>query len=73
MIIGAITWFLWTAFVHTAEAKTLGISQILTGSQTILGLPWSVVDPLVIALPLSLIVMIAFQLKEREGKSPVIS
>lgn len=65
MLIGAVTWFVWTAFVHTAEAKTLGISQMLTGAQTVLGLPWSVIDPLVIALPISLIVMVLFQLKER--------
>lgn len=67
MGIGALVWFFWTAFVHTAEAKTLGISQMLTGAQTILGLPFSVIDPLIIALPLSLIVMVAFQLKERSA------
>ena len=67
MLTGAVTWFIWTAFVHSAEAKTLGISQMLTGAQSLLGLPWSVIDPLVIALPLSLIVMIIFQL--REGKT----
>ncbi|HWQ65486.1 MAG TPA: sodium:solute symporter family protein [Methanospirillum sp.] len=65
MAIGAVVWFIWTAFVHAAEAKTLGISQFLIGAQTVLGLPWTVVDPLIIALPLSLIVMIIFQLKEK--------
>nr|WP_319539394.1 sodium:solute symporter family protein [uncultured Methanospirillum sp.] len=68
MIIGALTWFFWTAFVHTSEAKTLGISQALTGVQTILGLPWSVIDPLVFALPLSFIVMVLCQLRERRPK-----
>jgi len=63
MVVGAVTWFFWTAFVHSAEAKTLGISQVLTGMQTILGLPWSVIDPLVVALPLSLIVMILCQIR----------
>lgn len=71
MLIGTITWFFWTAFVHTAEAKTLGLSQFLIGAQTILGLPWSVIDPLVVALPLSFIVMIAFQLRGRAGEHPV--
>lgn len=65
MIIGAVIWFLWTVFVHTAEAKVLGISQLLTGSVTILGAPWTVIDPLVIALPVSLIVMVLFQLMSR--------
>ncbi len=69
MLTGAIIWFFWTAFIHAAEAKTLGISQFLTGAQTILGLPYSVIDPLVIALPLSLVVMVIFQLKERQASS----
>ena len=73
ILTGSITWFVWTAFVHAAEAKTLGISQFLTGAQTVLGLPWSVVDPLVIALPISLIVMIIFQLRERTGAAPVVA
>ncbi len=65
MIIGAFIWFFYTVFIHTAEAKALGISQLLTGSVTILGAPWTVIDPLVIALPISLIVMVVFQLRER--------
>ncbi len=68
MFIGTLAWFLWTAFVHTAEAKILGISQALTGLQTILGLPWSVIDPLVIALPLSFIAMVFCQLREQKSK-----
>jgi SSS family solute:Na+ symporter len=66
MAVGTLAWFIWTAFVHTAEAKILGISQFLTGAQTVLGLPWSVIDPLIIALPLSLIVMIIFQIRSRK-------
>ena len=27
MVSGAVVWFLWTAFVHTAEAKPLGLCQ----------------------------------------------
>jgi len=73
MLIGALTWFFWTAFVHTAEAKILGISQLLTGVQTILGLPWSVIDPLLVALPLSFIVMIICQTRERRENIQVIS
>ena len=65
MIIGASTWLFYTVFVHTAEAKVLGISQLLTGYVTILGAPWTVIDPLIIALPISAIVMIIFQLSDR--------
>lgn len=65
MIMGAFIWFFYTVFIHTAEAKALGISQFLTGSVTILDAPWTVIDPLVIALPISLIVMVSFQVRER--------
>ena len=64
MIVGAAVWLFWTVFVHTAEAKVLGISEFLTGSVTILGAPWTVIDPLIIALPASIIVMVLFQLRE---------
>lgn len=65
MSVGAVVWFFWTVFVHTAEAKVLGISEYLFGSVTILGAPWIVIDPLVIALPASLVVMVLFQLREK--------
>ena len=61
MVSGAVVWFLWTGFVHTAEAKPLGICQALFGVPSLLPLPWSVIDPLVIALPVSLVVMVALQ------------
>jgi solute:Na+ symporter, SSS family len=52
--VGAIVWFVWTAFFHAAEAKPLGICQALFGKPYLLGLPWSNVDPMVIALPCSI-------------------
>ena len=53
LVAGAGTWFLWTAFVHLKESAPLGISKLLFGTDALLGMPWQVVDPLVIALPLS--------------------
>lgn len=61
MVSGAVVWFLWTAFVHTAEAKPLGLCQAIFGRASLLTLPWSVIDPLVIALPVSLVVMLVLQ------------
>jgi SSS family solute:Na+ symporter len=61
MITGAVVWFVWTAFFHAAEAKPLGLCQALFGKVTLLGAPWTAVDPIVIALPISLIVMVALQ------------
>jgi SSS family solute:Na+ symporter len=57
LVVGGITWFLWTAFVHVKESSALGIAEWLFGKQSLLGLPWDLVDPLVIALPLSVITL----------------
>ncbi|MDD1664662.1 MAG: sodium:solute symporter family protein, partial [Methanomicrobiales archaeon] len=59
LITGAVAWFFWTLFVHRAESAPLGISRLLTGSDALLGVPWQVIDPLVIALPISILVLIA--------------
>lgn len=50
---GAVSWFLWTAFVHVKESSVLGISDALFGVQSVLPMPWGVVNPIVIALPVS--------------------
>jgi len=63
MITGAVVWFLWTAFFHAAEAKPLGLCQAIFGKVTLLGAPWTAVDPIVIALPISLVVMVALQVQ----------
>ena len=70
MVSGAVVWFLWTGFVHTAEAKPLGICQALFGVPSLLPLPWSVIDPLVIALPVSLVVMVALQNHYGNNRAP---
>lgn len=66
---GAVAWFVWTAFFHAAEAKPLGLCQALFGKVTLLGAPWTAVDPIVIALPISLVIMVALQYQSK--KTPV--
>ncbi|MDO9034044.1 MAG: sodium:solute symporter family protein [Methanoregula sp.] len=61
MVTGAVIWFIWTAFFHAAEAKPLGLCQAIFGKVTLLGSPWTAVNPLVIALPISLAVMVLMQ------------
>jgi len=61
MVTGAVIWFIWTAFFHAAEAKPLGLCQAIFGKVTLLGSPWTAIDPLVIALPISLAVMVLMQ------------
>jgi SSS family solute:Na+ symporter len=63
MVTGAVVWFVWTAFFHAAEAKLLGLCQAIFGRATLLGAPWTAVDPIVIALPISLVVMVVMQVQ----------
>jgi len=63
MVTGAVVWFVWTAFFHAAEAKPLGLCQAIFGKVTLLGAPWTAVDPIVIALPISLLVMVVLQVQ----------
>jgi solute:Na+ symporter, SSS family len=72
MVSGAAAWFLWTAFVHAAEAKPLGLCQAIFGKASLLGLPWSVIDPIVIALPISFIVMIVMQVRAEKRQPAAV-
>jgi SSS family solute:Na+ symporter len=60
LVVGAAAWFGWTAFVHIKESQPLGISMLLFGKDAVLSMPWQVVDPLVIALPLSVTALALF-------------
>ncbi len=58
LVVGAVTWFAWTAFVHTKESQPLGICEALFGTDSLLaGTSWTVVDSLVIAIPLSILAL----------------
>jgi solute:Na+ symporter, SSS family len=58
LLVGAISWFSWTFFVHIAESQPLGICKALFGTDTLLaGTPWIYVDALVIAIPLSVLAL----------------
>lgn len=69
-VAGAGVWLFWTVFVHAAEAKPIGLSQALFGTPTLLGAPWTVIDPLVFALPLSGIVILGVQALRLSSRTP---
>jgi SSS family solute:Na+ symporter len=58
LVVGALSWFLWTVFVHTAEAAQLGICKALFGQVTLLGAPFNVIDPLIVGLPLAAVTLV---------------
>ena len=57
MLVGFVTSLFWLVFVHGRTAAGLGISEALVGTPHIVpahwSLTWTVVDPVVVALPLS--------------------
>ena len=69
-VAGAGVWLFWTVFVHAAEAKPIGLSQALFGTPTLLGAPWTVIDPLVFALPLSGVVILGVQALRLSSRTP---
>jgi SSS family solute:Na+ symporter len=69
-IAGTFSWLFWTIFVHAAEAKPIGITQAVFGVPTLLGAPWNVIDPLVIALPLSTLVIVMVQALRLSARMP---
>jgi SSS family solute:Na+ symporter len=42
-------------FLHASEARVFGLSEALFGKTVLLGGVWPVVDPMVLALPVSII------------------
>ena len=62
MMAGFGSSLLLMAFIHAKEASALGLSQLLFSRATLLGFPWTVVDPIIISLPLSALVMVAVSL-----------
>lgn len=71
LITGGAVWFAWTAFVHVKESSALGISGFLFGKDTLMAMPWPVVDPLIIALPLSTLALVTMKLWESRAAAPL--
>ena len=58
LAVGTLVWFFWTFFVHKAESAALGICRALFGVDSLLGMPWQVVDPLIVAIPCSIAALV---------------
>jgi len=68
LVTGALAWFIWTAFVHLKESQVLGLSKLITGNDALLPMPWQVVDPIIIALPLSIVALAMVVVYEKTWK-----
>ena len=64
---GTLVTVFWYLFVHKAEAVPLGVAKMLLGRDLLIGqMPWPVVDPILVALPLALIVTLVVSLITRK-------
>lgn len=73
MVTGVVAWGLWVLLVHEKESAALGLARALSGKGSLLaGTSWAVVDPIVVALPLSALVTVVVSLAGRpDAPAPV--
>ena len=69
---GFLVSLLWMLFAHEHEAKVIGLCRLFFGQDTLLGSPWRMMDPQVVALPLSFVVFIIGSLMSRPVKEEII-
>jgi SSS family solute:Na+ symporter len=63
MVLGTLTSLFWLLFVYGKTATSLGILKALNGQSILISSqPWSLVDPLVIAVPVAMIITVLVSL-----------
>ncbi len=71
MLAGFFGWAGWALLVHERESAALGVAKALLGRPSLAsGTTWAVVDPIVIALPLSALITVAVSLLGRPEPLP---
>ncbi len=70
LVVGTLSCVLWMVFVHQKEAQALGISKFIFGKDMLISqMPWPVVDPIIVALPIAFLVTIVVSLLTRPPDS----
>jgi len=62
MVSGAIVSLLWLIFEYKKTAEALGIAKVIFGGPVVASMPWPVVDPILIGVPVSAIFMVVVSL-----------
>jgi SSS family solute:Na+ symporter len=65
MLSGFSVSLVWMLFFHEQESKALGVCRALFGRDTLTGLPWNMIDPQIIALPIGFAVFVFVTLVTR--------
>jgi len=69
MLIGFVVSSFWLLFVHFKEAKALGFCKALFGTHSLIGGKIAFIDALIIALPLSTLVLIVVSLLSKPSSN----
>ncbi|ABZ83017.1 na+/solute symporter [Heliomicrobium modesticaldum Ice1] len=67
MISATVTYLVLVLFVHEKEAAIFGVCQQLFGAKTLAAAPWTYIDPMVISLPVSAVVLVAVSLMTQKA------
>jgi len=63
LVTGTFISLFWLVFVHQKEAEALGIAKMILGRDVLItSMPWPVVDPIVVALPIAFLATIGVSL-----------
>ena len=75
MVTGSLVTAFWLVFIKDAEAQALGICNAMFGVPSLLTKSpnWPVVDPLLVALPLSLLVLIVVSLVTKRPSEKLLA
>ncbi|MGQ9497482.1 MAG: sodium:solute symporter family protein, partial [Desulfotomaculales bacterium] len=65
MLAGSLAYGFMVLFVHQKEAVIFGVAQALLGKPYIASFPWNIIDPLVVALPASIVGLAVVSLVSR--------
>jgi SSS family solute:Na+ symporter len=63
LVTGTLVTIFWYLFIHKAEAVPLGVCKMLLGRDILITqMPWPVMDPIIVALPMALLVTVLVSL-----------
>jgi SSS family solute:Na+ symporter len=72
ILCGFFSSLIWMLFFHENEAKAIGLCKVIFRSDTLVGLPWNMIDPQIIALPLSFVTFLVVSLLSRPVNEDLI-
>jgi len=73
MLVGSIIYIIDMLFIYTREASIFGVCRSLFGVDSLASFPWIVIDPIVLALPASVIVTVLVSLITKPVDNDVIN